>query len=267
MSKPMRPVSCILRLTCGIVLSLGYGVSAQAEALHTLSVDYALSSHGLTLVDMQTRTQIGPEGYAISVHTRTVGIVGMLARSDVWSTGSGRFAGDRVIPESFRSAGHSRGANREVRIAYPDGDPVLETLTPPEPDREPVPPERTRGAVDTLAAVVELSRLVARTGRCDGQALVFDGRRLSRLEVTTVGEEAVADAGAFSGRALRCDFVSRQLGGFLRDETRARLLKPLHGSAWLAPPIAGAPVAAVKAVFESPLWGRATLRLRSARAD
>ncbi len=254
-------------MVAALAVSFGVCAPVHADTVRGLSVDYALSSHGLTLVDMQTRTQFEPSGYAISVHTRTVGLVGVLARSDVWSTGSGRFAADRVIPQMFRSAGHSRGADRAVRIAYPDGNPVLETLTPPEPDREPVSPAETKGAIDTLAAVVELSRLVSRTGRCDGQALVFDGRRLSRLEVTTGGEEAVTDAGAFSGRALRCDFISRQLGGFLRDDTRARLLKPLHGSAWLAAPVAGAPVAAVKAVFESALWGRATLRMRSARVE
>jgi hypothetical protein len=235
------------------------GTAAAAE---TLDTDYALSSHGLELIEMHTRVQLAASGYAISVHSKTVGIVGFLARGDVTSVASGRFDGVHVVPERFASSGHSRGADRSVRIGYRDGQPTVELSVPAEPDRDPVPVAATAGSIDTLSLVVGLSRQVAMTGRCDGVTLVFDGRRLSRLEAHTVGMEAVR-GDAFQGAALRCDFVSVQLGGFLHDADRARLRKPLRGSAWLAPPVPGAPVAAVKAVFESTL-GRATLRLTRA---
>ena len=234
----------------------------------TLDADYALSTLGLHLLDLSTHAELTPFGYAITAHSRTAGLIGVLAHSDVTSVASGRFDGVHVQPDRYASTGRSRGANRTTQIAYPAHDPVVEVLQPAEPEREPVPPADSRGSIDTLSAIVGLSRQVALTGRCDGTALVFDGHRLSRLEAHTVGIQPVPNpSGAgFSGSALRCDFTSRQLAGFLHDANRARLMKPLHGSAWLAAPVLGAPVAAVRVTLESPLFGTATLTLTRASA-
>ncbi len=247
------------------ILAAALVLAAPAHAA-TLDADYALSSHGFHLLDVDTRTQLTPAGYAITAHSRTVGLIGVLAHSDVTSVASGRFDGTRVRPDRYASTGRSRGADRTTQIAYPAHDPVVEVLQPAEPERDPVPPADTRGSIDTLSAIVGLSRQVAETGRCDGTALLFDGHRLSRLDASTVGTETVPNpSGAgFSGSALRCDFTSRQLGGFLHDANRARLMRPLHGSAWLAAPVPGAPIAAVRATFESPLFGTATLTLARA---
>ncbi len=247
------------------LLAAALVLAAPAHAA-TLDADYALSSHGFHLLDVGTRTQLTSAGYAITAHSRTVGLIGVLAHSDVTSVASGRFDGTRVRPDRYASTGRSRGADRTTQIAYPAHDPVVEVSLPAEPERDPVPPADARGSIDTLSAIVGLSRQVAETGRCDGTALLFDGHRLSRLDARTVGTEAVPDpSGAgFSGPALRCDFTSRQLGGFLHDANRARLMRPLHGSAWLAAPVPGAPIAAVRATFESPLFGTATLTLARA---
>ena len=247
------------------ILAAALVLAAPAHAA-TLDADYALSRHGFHLLDVDTSTQLTPAGYAITAHSRTVGLIGVLAHSDVTSVASGRFDGTRVRPDRYASTGRSRGADRTTQIAYPAHDPVVEVLQPAEPERDPVPPADTRGSIDTLSAIVGLSRQVAETGRCDGTALQFDGHRLSRLDASTVGTETVPNpSGAgFSGSALRCDFTSRQLGGFLHDANRARLMRPLHGSAWLAAPVPGAPIAAVRATFESPLFGTATLTLARA---
>lgn len=236
------------------------GAVVPARAV-TLDADYVLSSHGFRLLAIDTHTQLTTAGYAISAHSRTVGLIGVLARSDVTSVASGRFDGIRVQPERYASTGRSRGTDRTTEISYPAHDPVVDVLRPAEPERDPVPPAQTRGSIDTLSAIVGLSRQVAQTGRCDGTALVFDGHRLSRLEASTIDTEPVPNpsGSGFSGTALRCDFSSRQLGGFLHDANRARLMKPLHGSAWLAAPVPGGPVVAVRATFESPLFGTATL--------
>ncbi len=231
----------------------------------TLDADYALSSHGFHLLDVDTQTQLTSAGYAITAHSRTTGLIGALSPSDVTSVASGRFDGIRVQPNRYASTGRSRGTDRSTEITYPSHDPVVTVLRPAEPERDPVPAADTRGSIDTLSAIVGLSRQVAQTGRCDGSALVFDGHRLSRLDAHTVGTEAVTPSGGgFSGSALRCDFTSRQLAGFLHDANRARLMRPLHGIAWLAAPVPGAPIAAVRATFDSPLFGTATLTLARA---
>ncbi len=236
-------------------------VTGQSAAAGTL--DYTLSSHGFHLAAIEVRSTLTAQGYAISVHSRTTGLLGALTRSDVTSVSSGRFEDDRPVPLAHQTSGHSRGADRRLRIDYVDGAPLVRELSPPEPDREPVPAADTMGSIDLLSAMAGLVHLAASTGHCRSQALVFDGRRLSRLEAHDGAHESLppAEGMLFSGPALRCDFVSRQLGGFLRGSDRARTMTPLHGSAWLAAPAPGAPMTAVMAVLESPLFGRATLRL------
>ncbi len=259
---PRRP------LPFAILLVAACCFLARPAAAASLDLDYALSTHGIDLLDTRMHAELTPLGYAITAHSRSVGLLGVLAPVDLTSVASGRFDGTGIVPNRFASSGRSGGVNRVTRIAYPSGDPVVQVLTPVEPDRDPVPPAETRGSVDTLSVMVGLSRRVAETGRCDGDFLIFDGRRLSRLDARSAGTEAVAGASgaAFSGQALRCDFSSLQLGGFLHGSSRARLRKPVHGTAWLAAPSPGAPVAAVKAVFEIPWIGAATLDLTHAAA-
>ena len=265
------PASCLVGMRRRLIPALGMAVvsgcvGAGVAGASTFDGDYTLSAHGLSVLKIETHVQLSQAGYAITTHSHTVGLLGFVAHSDVTSVASGRFVEGHVQPIRFASSGRSRGADRLTRISYPDHDPVVELARPEEPERDPVPAAETRGSIDTLSAVVGLSREAMETGRCDGTTLVFDGHRLSRLEAHTVGTEILhvpADSG-FSGQALRCDFVSRQLAGFLHDANRARLMKPLHGSAWLAAPGPGAPIAAVKAVFESPLFGTATLNLTKA---
>ena len=78
----------------------------------TLDADYALSSHGFHLLDVDTHTQLTTAGYAITAHSRTVGLIGVLAHSDVTSVASGRFDGIHVLPDRYASSGRSRGADR-----------------------------------------------------------------------------------------------------------------------------------------------------------
>ena len=66
--------------------------------------------------------------------------------------------------------------------------PEIRDLQPAdEREREPVPAALQRNTVDTLSAIALLMRHVADTGRCDGSTLTFDGRRLARITVQTVG--------------------------------------------------------------------------------
>jgi hypothetical protein len=119
-----------------------------------------------------------------------------------------------------------------------------------------VPPELQRGTVDTLTALAALVRQAATTGRCDGRAQVFDGRRRSDFVATTAGTETLAPNrwSNFSGPALRCSFEGRQVAGFWKEQDREEASKPRGGTAWFASPGPGLPIIPVRIEAES-AWG------------
>jgi hypothetical protein len=205
-------------------------------------------------------------GYSAHVTFHTAGMVGMMLRSDNDSQVTGLFEPGHAKPALFQGRGNLRGTERVTRIAYDDGNPVVEIIKPPvEKERTAVPPAQTLHTIDTLSAVALLIRNVADTGKCDGAVTTFDGRRLATQTSHTAGEEDLPQTGRsmFQGKALRCDFEGRQLAGFVTDENEDDLRKPRYGTAWLAPMLPNAPPVPVRVAFENKILGKVILYLTS----
>lgn len=218
---------------------------------------------GLHVFTAQADVAIAARSYAVSLSYRTSGLYGALVRGDLHSVVEGRFIGDRPQPERFFSSGWWRGGPRETLIDYADGAPLIRTLVPPNAsEREPVPAAMAQGAAEPLSAVAMLVRQLADTGRCDGAAKLFDGRRLSEISVRTAGPERLDPEGRsiFGGTAMRCDFEGRQLAGFLRDAD-ASARRPQRGTAWLAPVLPGSPPMPVRLSFHLGFLGDVTMYL------
>lgn len=263
-------ILCLTSLVAGVSRAQAPAAAAAAPAAAAVAwhLDYALYGHGFHVLDVAAVVHLTPDGYAISLHDHTTGFIGLLTHTDITSTASGRFDGDQVRPAEFASSGTSRGADRAVRIAYPGGEPQVQLLRPIDHDRDPVASADTLHGVDALGALAGLVRTISRTGRCDARARIFDGLRLSTITVTSGADETVPASGrsTFAGAALRCDFTSLQIGGFLHDSEEARVRRPQHGTAWMAAPAPGAPKLPVRIVFENPRFGTATLFLTRAAA-
>ena len=237
--------------------------STAAEAARTIRLSYVLFGHGFHVMDVSVEFRLAPQSYSMRLNDHTVGLLGFMAHTDVTSTATGRFVPGGVQPVHFESSGFSRGAQRDTVLDYVDGNPVVRVLTPREPRRDPVDPARTRGSIDTLSAMADMVHLVQEGGRCDGRALVFDGLRLSQVSSQTAGQQVVPpdSRSPYGGPALRCDFVSLEVGGFLHNADEARMRKPQHGSAWVEPVVQGAPQLPVRITFEHPALGQATMFL------
>lgn len=228
-----------------------------------IRLSYALYGHGFHVMDVTVEMQLTPDAYSVQLNDHTAGLIGFMLNTNVTSSAIGRFVGDGVQPIRFKSAGYSRGAQRSTQLDYPDGNPSVTLLSPPETRRDPVPIAAAHGSVDTLSAIADLVRRVQRSGRCDGDALIFDGLRLTRAHARTAGQQPVPmdhDA-TYGGTALRCDFVTQQVAGFLHNDDEAPLHRPQHGSAWVNRIVAGAPPLPVRIVFEHPKLGTATMIL------
>ncbi len=229
-------------------------------------LSYSAYVAGLRVFTVRAEVDVEASRYAVSLAYQTTGLYGALVHSDLHSTVQGRFEGGRPAPERFASWGWWHGGERRTLIDYRGGRPEILALVPPNTaERDPVPPALQRGATEPLSAVAMLVRQLGDTGRCDGSARLFDGRRLSEITVHTAGPQLLGRDGrsSFQGTAMRCDFEGRQLAGFLRDAgDRAR--QPQRGSAWLARVLPGAPPLPVRLSFHLGLIGDVTMYLTEA---
>jgi hypothetical protein len=147
-------------------------------------------------------------------------------------------------------------------LEYPGGQPVLRVRLPAENDgREPVPDTMTRGTIDQFSAVAQLSRMIATNGRCDGQAGIYEGVRLVRMQARTAGRDRIFPwSTAWNGEATRCSFTGRQVAGFKPDDEQ-RVREPQEGTAWMAAPRLGAPPIPVRVELPSRIFGSLTIYL------
>ena len=265
MFRSARPVLAALLLAAA---SPSAGAHAAGEAGRVVRLSYTLYGHGLHVLDVTVDLRLTPDGYSVRLRDHTTGFLGFMLHTDVTSTAIGRFTANGVQPMHFESAGYSRGAQRDTVLDYVDGNPVVRVLTPREPRRDPVDIGQARGSIDTLSAMADMMHQVQETGRCDGNALVFDGLRLTRVSSRTAGEQTVPpdSRSAYTGTALRCDFTTLEIAGFLHNEDEAKTRKPQHGSVWVTPVVPGAPALPVRIMFENPKLGLATMFLVGAEA-
>ena len=263
MSKPPRPVLALLLLAAAAPRA---GAASAADRGSTVRLRYALYGHGLHALDIAVDLRLTPDGYSVRLRDHTTGFLSLMLHTDVTSAAIGRFTAGGVQPLRFESAGYSRGARRDTVLDYADGNPVVRVQTPAETRRDPVDIAQARGAIDTLSAMADLVQQVRRSGHCDGQALVFDGLRLTQVRSRTAGEQAVPpdDRSPYAGSALRCDFTSQQTAGFLHDSDEQQARKPQHGTAWVTRIVPGAPALPVRITFENPRLGLATMFLKQA---
>lgn len=258
----MRP-ACLVFFAAMLVLSPRLGLAAAPS----LRLDYAAYVLGLRVMRIEARMMLTPDGYQVELKGESTGVLSALGTSNWLSTAEGKWAGSSAAPARYASAGVWRGTARRTEIVYPGGQPSVRVLEPlvDEP-RDAVPDALRRGTVDTLSAMAALLRRVDGGGRCESEARVFDGRRLSTLSAVTVGIEVLSETGRspFRGSALRCDVEGRLLAGFPRDGDAARLRRPQRGSAWFAATGPGEAPLPVRVTFETRWFGTATLYLVAA---
>ena len=110
---------------------------------------------------------------------------------------------------------------------------------------------------------MQLVRAAGTTGRCEGSVRTYEGRRLVEIEAHTAGSEILppSSRSSFAGKALRCDFSTRLLAGFDPKATAPGQSRPMHGSAWLAPVVAGGAPMVVRVSFETHWVGDAVTEL------
>jgi hypothetical protein len=236
-------------------------LGARPAAATVWYATYDLHVAGLHV--MQTRITIDSDArrYRLEMQSRSRGMLGMFSRSDQTTVVEGDWQGNTPRPRRYVVQGVMRGERREALMDYAaDGRPQVRSLVPSleTEERDGVPADQLAGTMDSLSALLMLSRNVAATRRCEGAMRLFDARRLTQAQARTEGEETVPNEWGvgMQGRALRCTVESRMLGGFLRNQDQARAREPSEITAWIASPRAGAPPVPLRVEIASRWWGR-----------
>lgn len=247
------------------LLALFLALFAAPAAAEPLRATYGVQAAGLSVMEVRALLDLArPGAYRIETQVRPLGLAARLFPGEQTTRAEGRLAADRPVPLSYATEGLWRGETRRVRIDYRDGLPAISVMEPPnEREREAVPPELARNTVDNLTAIVLLARQSAETGRCDGEAAVFDGRR--RLDVTSRTEgwfTLPGGRGHQAGPLLRCRLESRLVAGFRFQEDRATAARPQRTVVWIAPAREWGAGLPVRVEFESRLAGTVIAELR-----
>jgi hypothetical protein len=253
-----------LLLPCAAFAQAPPMAALSGQALGAMHASYETYAAGIHVAEVETGFRFGPWSYQMTLGYHTTGLVGFLFRGNQFDQVDGAWHGRQAVPSVFVGRGQWRGVDRLADIDYRQGRPIIRALVPPNvSEREPVPESLQLNSIDTLSALAELINIVAETGHCETTVRTYDGRRAVEIEAHTVGEEMLEanSRSSFSGKTLRCDFSGRMLAGFKFGDNRERDSKPMHGSAWLAPVVAGGSPLPVRMAFETRWFGDAIMYL------
>ncbi|MBB5690243.1 DUF3108 domain-containing protein [Roseomonas alkaliterrae] len=244
-----------------LMLLAACALGAPIARAMPLEAVYAVSQAGVTVMEVELTLDMTEGRYRLVSVSRARGIGRLFLPAEQRAEAEGRLAGREVQPARYLAEGEWRGTPRRTLLEFAGATPRPVVLEPPEgPDRIPVPPEAREGAIDTLSALVRLSRDAAATGRCDLTGAVFDGRRKMEWSSRTIGTDAPPLRG-ITGEALRCRLESRLVGGFRRGDDPARAGRPREADAWIATLGPGQPPMPLRVEFPSTFLGAFRLDL------
>lgn len=241
-------------LACLALLSL----PAQATSW---TATYELHAAGLRALEAVFIFDVEGPNYRIEVRTRSRGLIGLFASSNQLTVAEGVWQNDQARPRRYRANGTFRGQPRLATMEWrPDGLPVISALEPTNAaeTRQDVAADLLAGTVDALTGIVQLSRVVAETGRCDSRTRLFDARRLTQVTVRSAGIEPVPNdwGNGLQGQALRCVLETTLLAGLRADQDQARAREPVQTIAWIGRVAETAPPVPFRIELTSRWWGR-----------
>lgn len=193
----------------GLVASL----AAQSRAIETTDfrATYAITLGGTVIGRASASSRFTGSAYDASIKGSTSGVSRMVTDATAALSGSGRLAGQRVLPTSFELETEENGFGTHVRMAMNSGRVTAVTAVPSlskAPDRIPVTRSHKTGVVDPLGAfLVPMDRPGMPPGRaaCDRRIKVFDGWTRFDVQLSFKGMKAV-DGGpdTYAGRVVVC---------------------------------------------------------------
>jgi hypothetical protein len=180
-------------LILAIGLAAAMALPARAE---TAAFDFSIAGIRIGALTMEASASGGR--YDARSRIETAGIVGVFADFFFDGTAGGSISDGRVVPGLYAATSKSPRALRKTEIDWENGTPVKVSVEPPRstaPD-----PAQQGGTLDPVSAGFRLLRTMPAAEVCDTTVRVFDGSRLSQLEVAkpVASGDILTCAGAFA---------------------------------------------------------------------
>ena len=216
---------------------------------------YEVYFGGLHIMSAESEFAPGADAYEVVAKARSRGMLDLFFGWRGETRSVGRYEAGRAVPDRHTNFGWRGDEKRSVILTYDETGEVTSAAVEPAPDPEEVtalPADAESGTIDPLTVIAQVSRTLARTGRCDGEFAVFDGRRRYDLRISDQGEETLAPTSysIFSGEARRCRMEYRMLGGERRDPSKYSVTAR-DRDVYVARPVAGGPAIPVALKIET----------------
>jgi hypothetical protein len=227
---------------------------------------------GFNLGNIGIKSSFAGNSYSAVSRLKTAGVVNSFYEAIIDATSVGAVANASLQPQKYDSNTNNEKTNQKVGLTYSSAGIQLFSDPAYNTERFPVTEEQKRGTLDPLSGLVfALSGISQSTAKPCGETVrVFDGRRRYDIELNYVGQDKVKTDGGYSGPAVKCTVIYKQLAGFKPNLNKGKSIPVI--TTWLAPmeSTAGGPVkkfmVPVKIMTDTP-YGVALAHARKVTVD
>jgi hypothetical protein len=224
-------------------------LAVDARGADDVTLHYDVYYLALPVISVDVASRLEQARYRTTVSVRTAGILRVFAPWDSRATAEGTIDGSTVRPGFYRVQSEFRRRRQSIDLEYGSAGSVQGAVTGTLTDgeRDDVPDPLRRDTVDPITASAMVAQRVVATGSCAGTVHVFDGLRRYDLRYDDLGPSELPPSSrdTYRGLARHCRASVDSISGFLRSGDRAGE-RATELETWLAPPVPGAPVAAVR---------------------
>src|SRR3569623_724291 len=152
----------------------------DAPVKPAVALDYKIYIGGLEALAATVTIGEDPAHYDVEIKAVTAGAIGRMMPWTIDIGSKGNVSGDIVRPVEHAQHNNFQGKERSVVLRYDGQGGFVERKVFPdaqEDQRDEVPADQTRNALDIGSGVFAGLRAVDRTGSCNSRVPVFDVRR------------------------------------------------------------------------------------------
>ncbi len=200
----------------------------------TIQLVWQVYLGGFNLGNVGLKTSFTGNSYSAVSRLKTAGVVNSFYEAVIDASSAGVVANSSLLPKKYNSNTNNEKQNQKVDLTYTASG--IELFADPEynVNRFPVTEDQKRGTLDPLSGIVYSLSGVSHTASkpCGDTVRVFDGRRRYDIELKFEGQDKVKSDGGYSGPAIKCTVIYKQLAGFKPNLNKGKSMPSI--TAWFA---------------------------------
>ncbi len=211
------------------------GGSTSAGATSTVQLVWQVYLGGFNLGNIGIKSSFSGNSYSAVSRLKTAGVVNSFYEAIIDATSVGLIGDHALQPQKYDSNTNNEKQNQKVGLTYTAAGIQLMSDPQYNTERFPVTDAQKRGTLDPLSGLVFSLSGVSHTADkpCGETVRVFDGRRRYDIELTYKGQDKVKTDGGYSGPAVKCTVVYKQIAGFKPNLNKGKSIPVI--TTWFAP--------------------------------